>query len=158
LKRERWGQVTGEFDLDHFGPQRLFPELVAQYENLVYACRRCNSVKLDQQVADPFVIMNSSRIRSMPDGTVRGADAATNRLILALDLNSPRLVEWRIIWMRIVALAGERDQDLWRRLVGFPSDLPDLRHLRPPGGNMRPAGIGESWAALAAKGELSEYY
>ncbi len=47
LKRETWGQVTGEFELDHFQPQSLAPHLSLDYFNLVYACRRCNSVKLD---------------------------------------------------------------------------------------------------------------
>lgn len=158
LKREQWGQVTGEFDLDHFQPQRLFPRLAVEYTNLVYACRRCNRVKLDQQVDDPFVVMTGAQIRTMPDGTVRGVDGTATRLILALDLNSPRLIEWRIMWMRIVELARDRDQELWKRLVGFPTDLPDLRRLRPPAGNARPAGIVESWAVLAKQGKLPDHY
>ena len=54
LKRETWGQVTGEFELDHFRPQSLDPHLRLDYFNLVYACRRCNLVKLDQRVDDPI--------------------------------------------------------------------------------------------------------
>ena len=158
LTRERWGRVTGEFDIDHFQPQRLAPDLARQYTNLVYACRRCNSVKLDHKVGDPFDVMIGARTRTMPDGIVRGVDATANRLIMALDLNSPRLVEWRITWMRVVELASERDQQLLGRLVGFPSDLPDLRRLRPPGGNTRPEGVAESWGALAQRGELPDAY
>jgi hypothetical protein len=37
LKRETWGQVTGEFELDHFQPQSLAPHLSLDYFNLVYA-------------------------------------------------------------------------------------------------------------------------
>lgn len=35
LKREQWGLVTGEFDIDHFEPQKLLPNLAADYGNLV---------------------------------------------------------------------------------------------------------------------------
>ena len=45
LKRETWGQVTSEFELDHFEPQSLESPLRLDYLNLVYACRRCNAVK-----------------------------------------------------------------------------------------------------------------
>jgi len=158
LKREQWGQVTGEYDIDHFRPQTCCPDLAADYPNLVYSCRRCNSVKLDQEVADPFVGMIGVRIRTMPDGTVRGIDAVATRLILQLDLNSPRLVQWRTMWSRIADLARKRDQELLRRLVGFPENLPDLRRLRPPAGNTRPMGIAESWAALAKQGKLPDRY
>ena len=37
LKREAWGQVTGEFELDHFEPQSVNPARRLDYENLVYA-------------------------------------------------------------------------------------------------------------------------
>jgi hypothetical protein len=160
LKRETWGQVTGDFDIDHFQPQRLRPDLHADYANLVYACRRCNGVKQGQQIDDPFTTMTGTRIQTRPDGTVEGIDAPATRLIQALDLNSPRLVEWRIIWMRIVELASQRDQGLFKRLIGFPNekDLPDLRRLKPPGGNARPEGIAESWRALAERGELPDDY
>ena len=158
LKREQWGQVTGEFEIDHFQPQSLSPDQATKYKNLVYACRRCNRVKLDQKVDDPFVVLTEPRIRLRPDGTIQGLDATVTRLILALDLNSPRLVEWRVIWMRIVDLARVRDPELYARLLGFPADLPNLRLLRPPAGNSRPAGLAESWAALVEQGVLPDHY
>jgi hypothetical protein len=158
LKREQWGQVTGEFDIDHFHPQTCRPDLAVEYPSLIYSCRRCNGVKFDHEVADPFSVMSRDRVRTMPDGTVMGVDAAATKLILQLDLNSPRLVEWRITWMRIADLARERDRELLQRLVGFPRTLPDLRRLRPPAGNTRPAGIAESWASLAKQGKLPDCY
>jgi hypothetical protein len=158
LKREQWGQITGEFDIDHFQPQTCRPDLVADYSNLVYSCRRCNAVKLDHEIADPFAVMTGVRVRTMPDGTLRGIDDAASRLIAQLDLNSPRLMEWRILWMRIADLARDRDPRLLQRLVGFPDDLPDLQRLRPPAGNSRPAGVAESWAVLANQGKLPACY
>jgi hypothetical protein len=115
-------------------------------------------VKFDHEVADPFVVMTGAQVRTMPDGAVRGLDAAATKLILQLDLNSPRMVEWRIVWMRIADLARNGDGELLQRLIGFPKDLPDLRSLRPPGGNARPTGLAESWAALAKQGKLPDQY
>jgi hypothetical protein len=158
LKREQWGQVTGEFDIDHFQPQKCSPDLAADYPNLVYSCRRCNGVKFDHKVDDPFVLMTRVQVRTMPDGTVRGIDSAATKLIMQLDLNSPKLVEWRIMWMRIADLARKKDPELLQRLIGFPNNLPDLQHLRPPAGNTRPTGIMESWAALAKQGKLPDHY
>ncbi len=158
LKRERWGQVTGEFDIDHFQPQVRSPQLSVDYENLLYSCRRCNGVKLDHEVADPIPILSAGRVRALPDGRVESTEEAAQRLILQLDLNSPRMVEWRILWMRIADLAERQDRDLWRRIVGFPNELPDLRRMRPPAGNGRPEGIVESWAVQSERGKLPEFY
>ncbi len=146
LKREAWGQVTGEFDLDHFQPQAIRPELTVQYENLVYACRRCNGVKASSTIDDPFTVLVEGRIRSLPDGTVLSRDHAAKRIELILDLNSPRMIEWRHLWTRIIALAKSNDSELFNLLTRVPIDLPDLSVLKPPGGNARPEGIAESWA------------
>lgn len=158
LKREQWGQATGEFAIDHFQPQTRFPDRITDYSNLVYACARCNLIKLDQDSPDPFAALQRADVMILPDGTMQGLDSGATKLILQLDLNSPRMVEWRVTWMRIVDLAQQRDLELWRRLVGFPIELPKLGHLRPPAGNSRPAGISESWAALASQGKLPEQY
>jgi HNH endonuclease len=160
LIREQWGRRSGDFDIDHFQPQRLRPDLHADYSNLVYACRHCNGVKQGQEIDDPFVTMNGTQVRARPDGTVEGVNAAATRVILALDLNSPQLVRMRIMWMRIVELASESDEELLKQLTGFPeeNDLPDLRRLKPPGGNARPEGIAESWRARRERGELPDHY
>ena len=46
------------------------------------------------------------------------------------------------------------DAELFARLTRYPDDLPDLPRLRPPGGNARPEGIGQSHFALRKRGEL----
>jgi hypothetical protein len=61
------------------------------------------------------------------------------------------------MWMRIAALAEERDAELFGRLVGFPDDLPDLGRLRPPR-NTRPAGVDESWFARRRRGNRPAKY
>lgn len=158
LKREQWGQVTGEFDADHFQPQARYAELTRDYDNLLYACRRCNLVKGDAEIEDPFLTFTRGRLRVSPDGSVIGADDSSLRLILKLDLNSPRMIQWRIIWLRLLSLAEIHKPELLKELLGFPEDLPDLSKLRPPGGNLRPEGVSSSWHSLAKAGELPEMY
>jgi len=157
LKREAWGQVTGDFELDHFEPQSLVPERSFDYFNLVYSCRRCNHVKLDRQVEDPLTTLSSGHIIVLPDGRISSKRFETQRLIRQLDLNSPMLVKWRIMWMRIIDLASERDSILYHQLTGFPDDLPNLRRLKPPS-NSRPEGIEISWHAKRQRGQLPDAY
>ncbi|MCI0457234.1 MAG: HNH endonuclease [Gemmataceae bacterium] len=157
LKRETWGQITSEFDLDHFEPQSLNRQLRLDYLNLVYACRRCNAVKRDQTVADPFRLLRATRVTTLPDGSLRPQDRDGQRLILQLDLNSPRLKSWRVMWMRIVDLAKDYDRELYFRLVGFPEDLPNLSKLRPPQ-NTRKEGLEHCWFARRQRGILPAEY
>jgi hypothetical protein len=157
LKRETWGQVTSEFELDHFEPQSLNPELSLDYANLVYACRRCNAVKRNQTVADPFLLLHANRVETLPDGSLETRDPETQRLLRQLDLNSPRLKSWRVMWMRIVDLAKDRDEALFFQLAGFPQDLPDLSKLRPPR-NTRKEAVEDCWLARRQRGFLPDAY
>ena len=157
LKRETWGQVTCEFELDHFEPQSQNPQLRLSYANLVYACRRCNAVKRDQTVADPFLLLRSTFVTTLPDGSLHPHGSATQCLIRQLDLNSPRLKSWRTMWMRIVALAKDREMSLYLRLVGFPEDLPNLSKRKPPQ-NARKKGLERCWFARRQRGDLPAEY
>ncbi len=157
LKREMWGQVTGEFELDHFETQSLVPERTLDYFNLIYACRRCNSVKLDELIDDPLTILSSSFVVVLPDGVLYSDSLAAKRIIQQIDLNSPTLLRWRVMWMRIVDLANARDVVLYNQLTGFPEDLPDLSRLRPPS-NSRHDGIEISWHAKRQRGQLPQSY
>ena len=128
-----------------------------EYLNLVYACRRCNSVNRDQAVGDPLNLLRSENVAALPDGSLHATDTETRRLLRQLDLNSPRLKKWRRLWMRIVTLAEEHEADLYYQLVGFPKDLPDLGKLKPPG-NDRRDGLQECWFARRRRGELPSVY
>lgn len=158
LIREQWGRVTGEFDLDHFLPQASYPNRVSDYDNLVYSCARCNLIKSSANVPDPLISLTDELLRLMPDGTLETFSNRAEQLILKLDLNSPQMISWRLLWMRIVELASDSDPDLYRHLLGFPDDLPDLSRLRPPHGNSRPNGIAGSYFAQKARGELPPRY
>jgi len=159
LKREQWGQVTFEYDIDHFEPQSLRPDLALSYDNLLYACRRCNGVKGAKVVEDPFAVLVSPNVSVLPDGMLSSVDLRATRLIQALDLNSPRLISWRLFWMNIVELARVSEPATFKSILGFPTDLPDLKRVKPPPqGNTRPQELETSWSALATLGELPDYY
>jgi hypothetical protein len=44
-ERDRGGSCN--FGCDHYRPRILFPELAADYNNLLYSCSRCNAFKQD---------------------------------------------------------------------------------------------------------------
>jgi len=80
------------------------------------------------------------------------------KLIDKLLLNSEECRAFRRRLISIIRLAHEHSHELYRELMGYPADLPDLSRLRPPGGNSRPQGIEQSHGARRQRGELPEIY
>jgi hypothetical protein len=158
LIREQWGRVTGEFDVEHFRPQAIYPELATVYDNLLYACGRCNGAKGDRVVPDPCEALTANQVRLLPDGSFEGRSSEALSLIAKLGLNSPQMKRWRLIWIRNVQLARENDDQQYDRLMQYPDELPDLSRLRPPGGNTRPGGIVQSCLSQRERGELPGTY
>lgn len=157
LKRETWGRVTGDFELDHIEPQSVHPEKALDYLNLIYACRTCNLIKGAGAIDDPFGTLQNGNLRCDSDGRLVAVSVEAKRLVLMLDLNSPRAIEWRLMWSRIVSMSKENDTTLHAMLVGFPRNLPDLSGKQPPS-NSRPEGIRESWHAKDLRNELPASY
>jgi hypothetical protein len=157
LLREVWGKYTGEFDIDHFIPQNCDASLVSRYENLVYSCRACNTVKGTVLLPDAKHYFVAENIHVRLDGYLEGLTREVDGFIDMLALNSSRWVAWRLSWIRIVELAAKHDLKLFLRLMGFPDDLPDLSRLRPPD-NSRPEGVAQSYFAQQKRGELPTYY
>ncbi|NLF67972.1 MAG: HNH endonuclease [Candidatus Anammoximicrobium sp.] len=155
LIRERWGHVTGQFDLDHFVPQVRDPEQPAKYENLIYACHACNLRKGDQNLPD--AVLTSENVRVYEDGRIVGLTPDAERTIRLLWLNTPQTIQWRRIWIRNVQLARDYDEEHFRQLMGYPDDLPDLSRLAAPS-NSRPDGIQQSCHARRERGELPDTY
>lgn len=143
LKRETWGQVSGDFELDHFLPQKYNFEKKLDYKNLVYAYQWCNGTKSSKQIPDPFKLLTSDRLFCNEDGQLK-TDTDVERLIEYLDLNSPRMTRWRWQWIEVVKLAKSRKKKLFNSLMGLQIDMPDLSLLKPLG-NARREGIAESW-------------
>lgn len=158
LLREQWGRVGGLFGVDHFLPVANRPDLTADYDNLLFACSICNLAKRDEEIPDPLIVLTNAIVQVSEDGRLHTESADAACLIEILGLDTADAVEFRMTWIGIVALAANSDPDLHRKLMGFPTDLPDLLRLRPPGGNARPEGVNASWHARRKRGELPETY
>ncbi len=156
LLREQWGRVTGEFDVEHFRPHVNSPELGVTYDNLLYACHTCNLLKGDKDLPDPSQVLTAEAARVNPDGSIEGRSPDARRLIAILGLDSDSYRRWRSVWMRNVELAEAYDKDHFRRMMGFPDDLPRLDQSPPV--NTRPEGVQQSWYAKRQRGELPEVY
>jgi hypothetical protein len=157
LVREQWGRETQDFDIDHFVPRKSDPARKADYDNLVYACGRCNKIKSTKSIPDPLGI-TAQHLRILPDGRLEPCSPEAEALVETLLLNSPKRVEFRVTWIRIIELAREHSAELFERLMGFPVDLPDLGRLRPRGGNSRPEGVANSHLERKKRGELPPTY
>lgn len=147
LVREQWGKRLGEFDLDHFEPVACVPEASLEYDNLVYSCHSCNLRKGKRQVPDPTQALLDSAVRVHLDGRLLGLTDDARRTIAVMGLNSPNLVRWRQIWMRIIDICQKKDPELFASLMSYPDDLPDLATLTPPR-NTRPDGVERSCFAM----------
>jgi len=159
LKREQWGLVTGDFDIDHFEPQsRSSPQRAAEYDNLLYSCHSCNLRKSGRDVPDPFACLTDDQVRVNPDGSLKAQSDQADRIIETLGLNSEKYKEFRLLFIRIVEIAKSIDRPLYLHLMRFPADLPDLSRQGPPGGNSRPNGVNQSYFARRQRNELPETY
>jgi hypothetical protein len=118
----------------------------------------CNLSKGSLQTPDPSSSLLDSVVHVSEDGFIHGDTPQARKVIDLLGLNRPRLREFRELWVRIVRLAALHDPALFRRLMGYPADLPDLSPLRPPQGNTRPEGVTQSNFARRQRGELPEAY
>lgn len=156
LVREQWSQTKGLFDIDHFLPRVLNPELATDYDNLVYACRTCNLDKSSSLVPDPCGCVYGKALEVHDDGTIHALDANGEVLIDELDLDSKQRNEYRQLILDTVRLASKADEDnLLFRYLGLPHNLPELGK-EPPGGNSRPDGVNMSWHARRSRGELAD--
>lgn len=80
LERERWyPSHAAAFSVDHVIPQVIDPERICEYENMVYACLRCNSTKRDTILSDPTQVCFGDCLSVKPDGTIIGLNANSKR-------------------------------------------------------------------------------
>jgi hypothetical protein len=158
LEREQWVNTIGHFHGEHFLPVAARPDLELVYDNLLYACHACNSLKGRLQVPDPSQGLRSTTVTVARDGSIRGRTQEAKRVIDLLQLNDPSYLRRRRLILRIVELAAKHDRMLYRELMGFPDDLPDLSRLHPPAGNSRPAGVAKSYHALRQRDKLPATY
>jgi hypothetical protein len=158
LDRELWQNSVGKFAVEHFLPLASHPQRQTDYDNLVYACVSCNLTKRQAQVPDPCDTLLAEHVVIHDDGRMEARTKEASKLIDKLLLNSEDCLTFRRRWISIIRLAQQHSPELYRELMGYPADLPDLSSLRPPAGNTRPEGIDQSHAARRERGELPDIY
>jgi len=164
LLRERWypnGQAS--FSVDHLIPQSLDKSKACDYENLLYACLSCNSLKRDLcDIPDPSLEAYGAHLQTNDDGTIMPLTPKGSILIETFHLNEPMRVDYRVRMLRLFRFVTTNNVDrqavqVVRQSFGFPHDLPDLRRLRPPR-NRRPRGVSTCFFVLREKGKLPDIY
>jgi hypothetical protein len=158
LRREQRGRASGELQIDHFLAVAHRPELKTHYDNLLLVCPICNVLKGSLVLPDPCRVLTFDAVVVDQDGAIHAQKREARRLIRTLGLDQRPATEFRLLWNSICSLARRFDFGLWQKIMGFPEALPDLRRLKPPGGNSRPEGVGQSYHAQRERGELPATY
>lgn len=164
LWRERWHSVGEDaFSVEHLQARAEAPNRICDYDNLVYACCRCNSVKSDARgVLNPCAQAYGQHLVIHPDGTIQGLTAEGRELIEICQLARPRITQARQRLLNLFRILQEsqdaRAAALLQHDFSFPSNLPMLSPYRPPGGNSRAGGIAQSCHERARRGELPVVY
>jgi len=125
--RERWkSEGEGAFSVEHLQPKSTHPDLECVYQNLVYACIRCNTARGRKQIADPCEASLGLHIE--PNGiAVSISGDYGNRIIDTYNLNDAKLVDFRkhVLGQIELAIQTNRD-DLLDYWFGFPLNMPNL--------------------------------
>lgn len=158
LHREQWYGRGVTFHIDHSDPVAFDQQGECEYSNLLYACATCNEAKRAiLHVPNPCLVAFHDCLRIMPDGYVKALNSDGAKLEQALGLNSRSNLQYRSRWMYLLEALRTKEPDLYRELMGFPEDLPDLRKKRVPR-NTKPEGLQNCCFALRERGELPATY
>ena len=157
LFREQWPGAQA-FEIDHLLPQTTHAEKECDYENLLYLCRRCNGNKRAKLVPDPCQVALGNCIQVQPNGCVTALNRAGRLLVKSLRLDNDDYTRMRKLMIGILETCFRHNRPLFVSLMGYPTNLPDLERLNPPGGNAKPGGIKTSAFARRKRGELPEVY
>ncbi len=158
LHRERWYGRGATFHIDHLVPVESDPGSICVYTNLLYACAACNEAKKAiVGIPDPCQIAFGDCLSIAPDGHVVSLNQDGEKLRQALRLDSPKNVEFRSRFMRILDALQESAPDLYQEMMSFPNDLPDLRAKRVRS-NTKPEGALNCYFVLRANGLLPSTY
>ncbi len=158
LRRETWLTLPADWEIDHYLPKSEHPEAATDYENLVYACNRCNRTKAAKYLPDPGKVAYGQCVRVDESGGIRWLTEEGLNLIEALGLDDEDYTAMRRHVLEAIREAPLGGKTLaW--LLGFPENIPDLsQEPRPPNGNKCPSGIQDSYYERRKRGELPLYY
>lgn len=164
LERETWyPNRAASFSVDHVIPRSEDVALECEYTNLVYACNRCNSARSAARVVSPDQVGIGMHLRLVDDGLFRALTSDGQKLLDLLRLNEYPALSVRRKMLTLLELKATNSHDdrvhrLYLLAFGYPDDMPDLRLLRPPGGNRLTASEHTCHFAQREKGSLADVY
>jgi hypothetical protein len=127
LRRERWEGARVIFHIDHFLSVMDFPDLVAEYDNLLYCCASCNAAKGARALPNPLNALTSTFVSVERDGTIHsGTNTDASRLIELLGLDGSESTEYRKLWIDIVEAIGNSQTSMcksWVILLTFQTSV-----------------------------------
>jgi hypothetical protein len=167
LLRERW-YPSGDagFSVEHLVPRSTDRDgsLELDYDNLVYACCRCNANRGTAEILNPIAGTMLKHLKFMgEDGTIGGLTDQGQKTIRLLRLNDAKFVAHRRSALVVLDLKRENPNnpkvnELFVQFFGYPDNLPDLRNLRPPQGNTKPGSEETCYHVRRERGQLEEVY
>jgi hypothetical protein len=161
LVRETWLGRRANFDIDHLNPQATRPDLTCEYDNLLYLQHRLNLIRGRRSIPDPGLVALGQCLRVHTQGDRLGFIETLNevgeRIERVFRLNSDDAVSEREKWLKILRSVAITDEKLFRQLIGYPKDLPDLRRKQDKE-NTRKAGLQISAGFLLDSGQLPDWY
>lgn len=165
LNRERWyPNGSGSFGVEHAISQREAPDLALSFDNLLYACNRCNSFKTDLEgILNPCIEPMAANLGILTDGRIDPLTILGRILVDTLQLNDPDVVEMRSRFILFAqhlnegTVAPQVIAETIKILFSYPEDLPDLRNNRPPR-NSRPEGVNATYFLKRQNGTLPSTY
>ena len=158
LKRQKWAR-TDIWSVEHLVPQVQAPHRICDYTNLVLTCQWCNNRKLADSVPDPAAVAYGNCLRlDDASGEVRHLNDDGEILIRVLKLNNPSQILTRLDTLKYLSIMARYAPDEWKKMMGFPEDLPNLRRKSPPDGNSRVEGLDECYYEQRLRGQLPEVY
>lgn len=164
LEREVWyPDRQASFSIDHVEAQVINPDAISNYDNLVYACRRCNSAKREVPILDPTREGLGKHLEIDSKGRIRHLTREGEVLIELLHLDDDEIIETREEVLAILSLKQNMPEDekvhlLFDSRFRYPRILPDLVRYRPPGGNTRPKGVMSCHFQRRKEGKLPSHY
>ena len=103
LEREVWyPNGSDAFLVDHVVPQSKDSALICEYQNLVYACIRCNSLRRAVESLDPTNVAFADHLTVADDGVVHGLTVLGQDIIDQLHLNSETAIRNRNGILRVL--------------------------------------------------------
>ncbi|WP_419737611.1 HNH endonuclease [Ruegeria sp.] len=126
--------VVAHGEIEHITPKSARPELTFEWENLTFACQKCNGKKSDKEgIVDPYVDLIEEHLFFVGH-FLRGKTEIGRFTVMQLDLNRAELVGDRSDQLGVIAdtlekIANEPNVRLKKLYINALSD--DLDSCKP---------------------------